>query len=124
MLWGGGLTERGLLAAVTIGLLAAGYVAPLQGARPDGSRTTAMSIQKLSRWAVLLPHGLSLLFVIVQTGFASPFRWMLTLGIVHGILLTRDRRLALSPACTACLFLCQSALLVLGTALWPLLPGW
>jgi hypothetical protein len=122
MLWGGGLTERGLLAALTIGLLAAGYVAPLQSARPVDTATVAT--RSVIRWAVLLPHLLCLLFLLGQTGFSRPFRMMLTIGIVHALLLVRGEPIALSRPFSASLFLVQSALLVLGTALWPLLPGW
>lgn len=122
MLWGGGLTERGLLVALTIGLLAAGYVAALQSARPVD--TTTVSTRKVVRWAPLLTHLLCLLLLLGQTGFSRPFRMMLTLGIVHGLLLIRDEPFARSRPFSASLFLAQSALLVLGTALWPLLPGW
>jgi hypothetical protein len=122
MLWGGGVTQRGLLAALTIGLLAAGYVAPLHSARPVD--TTTVAPRTVIRWAALLPHLLCLLFLLGQTGFSRPFRMMLTIGIVHAVLLVRGEPIALSRPFSASLFLVQAALLVLGTALWPLLPGW
>lgn len=123
MLWGGGLTERGLWAAGTIGLLAAGYVLPLQGLGLTSDQSAHRTTRGLIPWAVLLPHLLCLLFLVTQTGFSRPFRLVMTLGLAHALLVVRDQRLALSRPVGACLFLLQSAILVLGTALWPQLPG-
>lgn len=116
MLWGGGLTERGLAAAGLIGLLAAVYLASaeLQFSRWWGVRLPGLLL-------LILPHGLCLLFLVRQTGLTSPLGMIVSIGLIHGVLSARG---ALTRPLLVALFLLQSALLVLGTALFPLLPDW
>lgn len=110
MLWGGGLTERGLVATLLIGLLAAVSLLTLQ---VQGGRWWPLLL-------VLPPHGLFLLFLLLQGGLRSPLGLMLGLALVHGALAGRG---ASTRPLVVALFLLQSALFVLGSALFPLLPS-
>lgn len=115
MLWGGGLTERGLIATGLIGILAAVYVAS------DEVQSTSASTLRLSRIVLLaLAHGLSVLFLVSQIGLASPLGMTISIGLTHCVLAWRG---AQSRPLLVTLFLGQSVLLVLGTAIFPLLPG-
>lgn len=113
MLWGGGLTERGLIATGLIGLLAAVYVA--------STEVQSIGWRKVRFLPLFLVHGLCLLFMLLQIGLSSPIGLTTSIGLTHCILAVRG---AQTRPLLVALFLLQSALLVLGTALFPLLPGW
>jgi hypothetical protein len=112
MLWGGGLTERGLIAAALIGLLAAVYAVSA-----DAGPTRWWGAHLL---LLLLPHALCLFFLLRQVGLTSPSGSTVGIGLTHAVLALRGA--SIRPLLIA-LFLLQSALLVLGTSLFPLLPG-
>ncbi|HLO02553.1 MAG TPA: hypothetical protein VK191_05560 [Symbiobacteriaceae bacterium] len=116
MLWGGGLTERGLAATGLIGLLAAVYVA---SAEVQSNRWRSVRMPGLL--LLLLPHALCVLFLLGQIGLSSPLGLTVSIGLTHFVLSLRG---AQTRPLLIALFLLQSALLVLGTALFPLLPGW
>lgn len=115
MLWGGGLTERGLIAAGLIGMLAAVYAASSE------VHSATLASDRLHRLLLLvLAHGLSVLFLLNQIGLRSPLGLTTSIGLTHCVLAWRG---AQTRPLLVALFLLQSALLVLGTAILPLLPG-
>lgn len=116
MLWGGGLTERGLITTGLIGLLAAVYVASL-----EIKSTRWWNVRLPGILVLILAHGLCVLFLLGQIGLSSPLGLTTSIALTHCVLALRG---AQTRPLLVTLFLLQSALLVLGTALFPLLPGW
>lgn len=114
MLWGGGLTERGLIATGLIGMLAAVYVAS------EGVQSTSIGGLRLPKlFSLALVHALSVLFLVTQNGLASPLGMTISIGLTHGVLAWRG---AQTRPLLVALFLSQSVLLVLGTTIFPILP--
>lgn len=113
MLWGGGLTERGLIATGLIGLLAAVYAA-----------TAEVQLTNWRTWRLpgllllVVAHGLCVLYLLNQIGLTSPLGLTTSIGLTHCVLALRG---AQTRPLLIALFLLQSALLVLGTAIFPLL---
>jgi hypothetical protein len=114
MLWGGGWSERGLLASLVVGILATGYALPYL-------------ITKSRGWpglvSFLLPHGLALFLSLALIGwFGTLPMLVLGTGLIHLLLAFWDGIDRWRGAASALLFLAQVVLLIYGMVLFPLLP--
>jgi hypothetical protein len=110
MLWGGGWSERGLLASLVVGILATGYAVPYLATKMSGW---------LGLVSFLLPHGLAVLLSLAVIGWFGRLPLLvLGIGLIHVLLFVcPDGRGRWRRPASALLFLVQVTLFVLGVAL-------